>query len=402
MVATISRVNVDGVPDTPIRAVGFSVFTASASVRNEGVVVGVVEFMLGEVGPALHDEALRIHEPAALSRLGLAQALRLRGRDVEIGDAGPGFAGAEEEQPLFGKFAVGLAQRTEHARERHCRGALNIVVEARQMAPVVPQQPERVRVAEILPLQERLWKDGPDRGHKFIDEFIVERTAHPRLLEADVEFAPAQLRVIGADIERDGEGVAGMDAGARGVEREFAHRDAHAQGAEIAEPEDAFAIRGDDQPHAFLRPEAEDLRDPSALAQADEEPARPAIDGAVFQTRLPDRRRVDDRHHLLDVLGHEPVEEDFVAILKIREVNVFLDRVLLAAHRAERTVDLFLEGENPRRQQPAEPEHVALPIGKGSAFVAQRIGEQLRPMRLTRLTPCGQPIRSGRSLHAPV
>ena len=48
----------------------------------------------------------------------------------------------------------------------------------------------------------------------------------------------------------------------------------------------------------------------------DEQAARPAIDVAELLAGHADHRRVDDRHHLGDVVVHKAVEERLVAILQ--------------------------------------------------------------------------------------
>ncbi len=45
-----------------------------------------------------------------------------------------------------------------------------------------------------------------------------------------------------------------MDARAGRVQRELADRDAHAVGAQVAQAEDALAIRDDDDPGVLMRP----------------------------------------------------------------------------------------------------------------------------------------------------
>ena len=56
--------------------------------------------------------------------------------------------------------------------------------------------------------------------------------------------------------------VAGCDAGAGGVERELADRDAHAAGALVAEPEDALAVAHHDHLDLVEARMGEDLLDP--------------------------------------------------------------------------------------------------------------------------------------------
>jgi hypothetical protein len=86
----------------------------------------------------------------------------------------------------------------------------------------------------------------------------------------------------------------------------------------------------------------------------EEQPRGPAVDGAVLETRLADGRRVDQRHHLLDVIDDEPVEKHLVAVLEVGEVDVLLERIGLAADGREAALHLLFEREDPRRQQAAQ------------------------------------------------
>ena len=60
-------------------------------------------------------------------------------------------------------------------------------------------------------------------------------------------------------------------------------------------------------------------------------PARPAVFVAVAFDRLAHGRGVDDRQHLLDVIGEQPIEEHLVAVPQIRQVHVLGQIVGLAA-----------------------------------------------------------------------
>src|ERR1017187_7987375 len=65
-----------------------------------------------------------------------------------------------------------------------------------------------------------------------------------------------------------------MNAGAGGIERQLADRNAHAVGAEIAETQDALAV-GDDDELRRIGPIAQQFSNASAIVGADEEAARP-------------------------------------------------------------------------------------------------------------------------------
>ena len=99
-----------------------------------------------------------------------------------------------------------------------------------------------------------------------------------------------------------------MQAGACGVEREFADRDTHAASALIAEPENALAVADDDGLDAVEARIAENAGDAVFERKAQEQSARFAKDAAELLAAEPDRRRVDDRHHLFDVPRQQCVE----------------------------------------------------------------------------------------------
>ena len=89
----------------------------------------------------------------------------------------------------------------------------------------------------------------------------------------------------------------------------------------------------------------------------------------------PDRRRVDDRQHLGEVLGEQPVEQHLVAVPQVAEVHVpgqvvwlapvlLVDPPQLAVHRGD------LAG-----QQPGQPQGAPLRPGERGAPVEHRAGQ---------------------------
>src|ERR1700732_1155996 len=98
-----------------------------------------------------------------------------------------------------------------------------------------------------------------------------------------------------------------MKSGASGVERQLADRDAHAAGALIADTENAFAVADHDRIDAVVARMGENAPDQMPVRDAEEKSARFAEDPAEKLTAQPDRRRVDDRHHLFDVAGQQRV-----------------------------------------------------------------------------------------------
>src|SRR5271170_2193129 len=108
-----------------------------------------------------------------------------------------------------------------------------------------------------------------------------------------------------------------MDAGATGVERQLADRDAHATSALIAQTEDALAIGDDDDADLVEAGIGQDLADPVLVGIAEEHPARLAPDFAEPLAAFSDCWRIDQWQHLLDIAHQKRVEERLVGVLQI-------------------------------------------------------------------------------------
>ncbi len=165
--------------------------------------------------------------------------------------------------------------------------------------------------------------------------------------------------------------------GAGGVESELADRDAHAVGAEIAEPEDALAVGDDDHAHVVLGPVAQHVRDLPAVFRRHEHPVRPPEDVPELLARLPHRRRVDDRHHLLEVVEQDPVEQGLVAVLQAREDDVLAEVGVLAVEIVEHAQLLLPLRADARRQEPAQRQGVAFGQRERRALVQMRVTDQV-------------------------
>ena len=89
-------------------------------------------------------------------------------------------------------------------------------------------------------------------------------------------------------------------------------------------------------------PVREGLADTSAHVVAHVEAARPPIDVRVLKARLADGWRVDDAHHLLEVVGHQPVVERLVAALQTRQERVLAEIARLRAHEHQHCLCMHL------------------------------------------------------------
>ena len=108
-------------------------------------------------------------------------------------------------------------------------------------------------------------------------------------------------------------------------------------------------------------------RDPQTLG--------PAHDVAELPAGLADRRCVDDRRQLLEVVEQEPVEQRLVAVLQGGEPDVPLQVVRLATQVFQLEGDLLVDGGHAVRQQPTQTERVAFLFGEGRVAVVRGAGE---------------------------
>ncbi len=118
--------------------------------------------------------------------------------------------------------------------------------------------------------------------------------------------------------------------------------------------------------------------DAIAVRVGDEQPARAAIDiGEVF-AGLADGRGVDDRHHLAQVRVQQSVEQGFVGVLDVAQVDVLVVIVLEILVLTVGAFHLFFDGFHRFRQQAVQVEVATFFLGESAAFVQQRKFQQNR------------------------
>ena len=91
------------------------------------------------------------------------------------------------------------------------------------------------------------------------------------------------------------------------------------------------------------------------------------------------RRRVDDGHHLLDVLRQQRVEQGLVGVLQAAQEDVLVQVAGLTAEGGQPALDLHVEGRDVRRQETVQVERIALVVGESRPLVQQRIVEEFVP-----------------------
>ena len=181
--------------------------------------------------------------------------------------------------------------------------------------------------------------------------------------------------MVGPDVERDGQRLRRIDARGGGVERQLPDRDRHPAGPLVAEAQDAFVVGDDDQADGVAG-RAKDVVDPTDVVGRDPDAARTPEDVAELLAREADRRRVDDRQELLEVVDEEAVEQGLVAVVECGQTDIALEVIALAPDMLQFPGDLLVERRHARWQQAVEAKGVTLAGREGRALVEERLREK--------------------------
>ena len=244
--------------------------------------MGIDRVVRSEILPGRHHQPLHIEEPAATPRFGRRHTLVDEHGDEQIGDAGRGRPGAEEEQALGGERPARQAQRRNQSRDGHRRSALNIVVERRQPIAMARQQGERIFGGKVLELQQGSGKHFLNAADEFVEQLVIRGPAQPPLPHSQIERIGAQRVVLGPHVQCDRQARLRRDACARRVERELAARDPHSVGAQVAESEDPLSVGHHDRVDLGRRPPVpQEAGDASAVVARNIQAARLPVDVAI-------------------------------------------------------------------------------------------------------------------------
>ena len=92
--------------------------------------------------------------------------------------------------------------------------------------------------------------------------------------------------------------------------------------------------------------------------------------------READRRCVDDREELLEIVDEEAVEQGLVAVVECGEADITLEVITLASDVLQVPGDLLLERRHSRWQQAVEAKGITLGGGEGRALVEEWLCEK--------------------------
>ena len=332
--------------------------------------------VLGQVRPPEVDQTGVVHQG---DRRTVRACRGAHGAEVlpeHPGDADRRRAGAQEQESFPGQPTLLAPGRKEAAQDDSAR-SLDVVVEARQSMAVALEDPQRVVLLEVLPLDDGGGKDTPHRPDERLHHLVVGLTPQTGRAEAEIERVVEELRSVGPDVERDGQRPGRVDAGRRRVQGELADRDRHAARALVAEAQDPLVVGHHDQPDIVVGRGPQDVVDTVDVRRRDPHAARPAQDVAELLAGAPDRRRVDDRQELLQVFGQHPVEQGLVPILERRQADETLEIVGLAADVLELERDLLLDRHDPGGQQPRSENASRSSSEKAISLVEQGLADEV-------------------------
>ena len=249
-------------------------------------------------------------------------------RCEEVRNALRGRSGSSEHDALVAHLLTGHPQGCEHTGGRNGSRALNVVVERAQPVAKTCELGDRVGFQEIFPLQDGVRVHAHHGVDEAIDEVLILESPNPLVPQAEIQRVVQPIPIVRAHVEHDRQRQRWRDPGAGRVERELSGWDAHPADSLIAQPENAFPV-GDDDDGRQPRVIPQNGLDLVALIVPDVETARAAEDVRELLARFADDRRVDDRHHLVDVVMEETEEQRLVPVLQAGKVDVALERCRL-------------------------------------------------------------------------
>ena len=185
-----------------------------------------------------------------------------------------------------------------------------------------------------------------------------------------------QRRVVGAYVEAHRQRQRGVQPCRGGVERQLAGRYAHAAGAEVAKSQNPLVVGHHDQPDIGLDL-TKHLDDAATVLWGNPTPTTAPEDVAEVAAGQTDRRRVDDRHQLVETINQEPVEQGLVPILKVGELDVLAERMLGVLERLDLARQLLFDVDQPGWEQTFEAQLSPFARRECRAFVDQRIAEHI-------------------------
>src|SRR5580704_14200815 len=323
------------------------------------------------------EKAVAIDHPEAAAGFFRRQAFRDQGGAEVIGDSGACGTSAEKNDFLIPERRAGHANGREDRSQGNGGSTLNVVIEGEHLIAVAIENRPRVHAGEVFPLEKRGGQNLPDGPHEGVDEAVVVSAGDARVTPAEIFRVAETFLVVGAHVQNDGQSARRMNSADEGVERKLADGNAEASYALVADTENALTIGDDDHINFGIGVIAEERRNETAERIRNEEAAWTPIDVTELLAAERDDRGVNDGQHLVDMSEEQPIEEDFIVVLKLAEIDVAFAVMRLERKSLIGSDALVVQGFDNRRKKTVEAETLTLVFGEGRAFVQRRIVEQI-------------------------
>ena len=206
-----------------------------------------------------------------------------------------GGARTKEQDALRDDQRIQDLERGRQACQHDGPGTLDVVIVAEYFVFVAREDTNGIRAFPILEVEQAVRVQGLHGLHEFFNQLVQLVLRRRRVTNAKVERVRPQRRVCRANVAQHRQQPLRRDCGASRIELEFADRDAHAVGPDIAEAEYAATGRNANGAYVRDRPIGKDFRYPAVQGACDIHAARTTIDMAELQAGLCDGRIVGHR-----------------------------------------------------------------------------------------------------------
>ncbi len=187
-----------------------------------------------EILTRFHHQPVHVEQRIACPCFVDTQTLKHHRLADQFGNAGPRRTAAQKQETLVNKLLLRDVEGGENARQRDGCGALDVVVIGADLVLVTREQRDGIEVREVFPLDAAFRMQLLRGFHELVHERVIFVAPDTFLTQAEIKRIVEQVAVIGAHIQHHRQAILRRYARARGVEREFADRNAHPAHAQIA------------------------------------------------------------------------------------------------------------------------------------------------------------------------
>uniref|UniRef100_A0A182SLI1 Uncharacterized protein n=1 Tax=Anopheles maculatus TaxID=74869 RepID=A0A182SLI1_9DIPT len=191
-------------------------------VLHHSVIFGIVCFVSTEptLRTSLRQQAINVEHPNLIASLLQTNAFRLHRLHHQIGNTDGGFTRTEKQERVVRDALVGNALRRQQPSHGYRCRTLNVVIKRAVRVAILVQKTERIVVAKVLELNERvLTVTLHHRLHKLVDEIIILLALYALVPQPNVQRVLQQILVVRSNIDHDRQTLVRRDTGERRIQR---------------------------------------------------------------------------------------------------------------------------------------------------------------------------------------